>query len=288
MTRTVYLNGRFVAESDATVPIMDRGLLFADAVYEGMGILDGQITDYLAHADRLSRSLDELSIPELLGRDELWAALMKLVEMNAVDEGFLYLHITRGVAERDFVHDGSLLPQVFAFTQPHTHPGADSQPVPLAMVSAPDWRWARRDIKTPNLLAQVLAKQTAHEHGADEALLIGADGFVTEGGARSFFIVANGSILATPVSNDILHGVTRRAVLRIAEQQGVGVIRRRFTLDEVLEADEAFLTGASSYVEPVVEVDRHSIGSGDAGPTTLELRRLYIEHARSSFYRPRA
>ena len=285
MTRTVYINGAFVPEGEASVSIFDRGLLFSDAVYEGLGVLDGEIIDFLRHMRRLSRSLGELAIPEPMCQDELFRVLMELVQRNGIAEGFLYLHITRGVADRDYLYPADLQPTIFAFTQ-ESHGSADDAPHGLSVKSTPDLRWQRRDIKTSNLLGQVLAKRAADEAGADEALMIAADGYVTEGGATSFFIVKNKAIIARPVTNEILHGITRQSMLAVAKEEGLHIEERRITLDEAYAADEAFLTGASSYVEPVVEVDGRKIGPGKPGNITLKLRQEYLAAVRRSFYRP--
>lgn len=286
MERTVYLNGAFVSEADAKLPIFDRGLLFADAVYEGLGILDGQIIDFPRHMARLRRSLGQLAIAEPMTQDAFFAVLMELVARNGVREGFMYLHITRGTADRDYLYAADLVPNIFAFTQPQDHQGADDVPKALSLHSTPDLRWARRDIKTSNLLGQVLAKTAAHEAGADEALMIAPDGFITEGGATSFFIVTDGTIIARPVSNDILHGITRQSMLAVAEAENLAIETRKITLEEAYGADEAFLTGASSYVDPVGTIDGKRIGSGEPGPVTLQLRREYIRAARANVYRP--
>ena len=286
MDRTVYLNGEFVGETEAKLPIFDRGLLFSDAVYEGLGILDGQIIDFPRHMARLRRSLGELSIAEPMTQDGFFAVLMELVERNALNEGFLYLHITRGTADRDYLYPADLKPNIFAFTQPQTHQAADDAPKPISMHSTPDLRWVRRDIKTSNLLGQVLAKRAADEAGADEALMIAPDGFITEGGATSFFIIKDRTIVARPVSNDILHGITRQSMLAVAEAEGLAIETRKITLEEAYQADEAFITGASSYVDPVGKIDGNTIGTGEPGPLTLHLRQEYVRTARRTFYHP--
>jgi len=280
--RIVWLNGDFLPANAAQVSIFDRGLLFSDAVYEGMGILDGRMVDFAVHMARLRRSLGELSIPEPMDEAGFRSALDRLIAENGVAEGFLYLHITRGVADRDYLPPEGMTPTVFAFTQAHPVPLADRPPVPVALTSHPDLRWARRDIKTSNLLGQVLAKQAAAQAGSDEALMIDADGFVTEGGCTSFFIVAGRSIIARPVTNDILNGVTRRTMLAVAEREGYTIEHRRITLTEALAADEAFVTGASSYIEPVARIDGQRIGAGEApGPVTRHLRDEYLQQVRA-------
>jgi D-alanine transaminase len=284
MTRIVYLNGEFIDEAEAKVPIMDRGLLFADALYEGMGVLDGAIVDVRKHMARLRRSLAEIAMPEPHTEEEFLGILTELVRRNDVDEGFLYLHVTRGVAEREYVPAAGLTATVFGFTQSLHGAPADVEPTGLTMSSQPDLRWARRDIKTTNLLGQVLAKWGAAEAGADEALLVAPDGTVTEGGAVSFFPVVDGTVLVRPQSNDILPGITRSTLLEVLEAEGIPIDERTYTLDEALAANEAMITGASSYVEPIVAIDGHTIGGGGPGALTLRLRTAYLALVRSRLH----
>ena len=284
MTRIVCLNGEFVPEDEARIPIMDRGLLFADAIYEGMGVLDSGIVDVRKHLARLRRSLAEVGIPEPHTEEEFLGILMELVRRNDVDEGFLYLHVTRGVAERNYVPVAGLTPTVFGFTQPLQGAPADVEPTGLTMSSQPDLRWARRDVKTTNLLGQVLANWGASEAGADEALLVASDGTVTEGGAVSFFPVVGGALLVRPLSNDILPGVTRSTLLEVLEAEGIPIDERTYRLDEALAADEAMITGASSYVEPIVAIDGQAIGAGEPGALTLHLRTAYLALVRSRLH----
>jgi D-alanine transaminase len=286
MTRIVYLNGAFVPDHAASLPIFDRGLLFADAVYEGLGVLDGQIVDFRNHMARLRRSLGELSIPEPLDEAGFFEVLMRLVADNYIDEGFLYLHITRGTQERDYLYQTGLSPNVFAFTQGTHGQKADDAPRPVSLASTPDLRWVRRDIKTSNLLGQVLAKTAAASAGADEALMIAPDGTVTEGGCTSFFMVKGGEIYVRPLNHEILGGITRKTMLAVAAELGFSLVERPYRLDEALAADEAFLTGASSYVEPVGQIDGHKIGDGQAGPYTTRLRRAYLAAIRAGFQNP--
>lgn len=281
LNRIVYLNGEYIKAGQAKLSIFDRGLLFADAVYEGLGVLDGRIIDFKMHHGRLRRSLGELSIPEPLSADEIQSMLQRLITDNAFSEGFLYLHVTRGEADRDYVYADKLTPNVFAFAQPHEHPSASMKPTGSKLASHPDLRWKRRDIKTSNLLGQVIAKQNASDMGAEEALLYDKDGYITEGGATSFFIVKDREILVRPVTNDILHGITRQVMLRIAREEGLSIVTRKFSLDEAYDADEAFLTGASTYIEPVVAIDGHQIGTGIPGIVTLKLRDEYLKSVRS-------
>ena len=276
LDRIVYLNGEFLLARDAKVSIFDRGLLFADSVYEGLGVLDGRIIDFDMHMTRLRRSLRELSMPATMTDAEIYDVLSRLVRDNGFSEGFLYLHVTRGEADRDYVYTSDLKPTVFAFTQSTDKPRADAEPQGISMVSQQDLRWRRRDIKSTNLLGQVIAKQAAHDAGAYEALLVDDDGYVNEGGATSFFIVRDGTLFVRPVTNDILHGVTRQAMLKVAEQESLKIETRRFTLEEACAADEAFLTGSSTYIEPVIRIDGQTIGTGEPGPVTLKLRSEYL------------
>jgi len=283
MSRTVWLNGEFVPEDQAQVPIFDRGLLFADAVYEGLGVLDGHIIDFPHHMARLRRSLSELDIQVPMDEAAFKATLDQLIRHNNLDEGFLYLHITRGVHDRDYLYPDGLRPTVFAFTQPQHYGRADEPPKPVRMVTTPDLRWARRDIKTTNLLGQVLAKQVAREGGADEALMVDGEGYVTEGGAVSFFMVREGKIFARPLERDLLPGITRQTMLRVAEAQNVQIVADRYTPEDVYAADEAFVTGASSYVQPVSHVDDRQISSGGTGELTAILRAEYLKAVRAGF-----
>ena len=277
LDRIVYLNGEFIRGSEAKLSIFDRGLLFSDAVYEGFGVLDSHIIDIDVHLGRLTRSMAELNLTPPMDSAGFTDVLTALAEKNQMTTGFIYLHITRGEADRDYVYSSLLKANVFAFVQPDESDAAKQAPKGVKMATHPDLRWKRRDIKTSNLLGQVMAKQAADNAGAYEALMIDDQGFVTEGGATSFFIVSSKCIIARPVTNEILHGVTRRAMLAVAERQALTIETRRFTLDEVFSADEAYLTGASSYIQPVIEVDGQSIGNGQPGPVTLSLRAEYLK-----------
>ena len=282
MDRTVFLNGSFLPEGEAKLSIFDRGLLFADSVYEGFGILDSQLVDYEYHMDRLDRSLGELEMPWPMSRDELLDAMMHLIDVNGSREGFMYLQITRGERDRSYLYDGEYVPNVFAFTQKEKF-AADAPPEPVKLATTPDIRWARRDIKTTNLLGQVMAKQAAHRAGAYEALMIAPDGHVTEAGSSSFFFVKGRDLFVRPVSNDILHGITRQTMLRVAEKHQLRVREEVYTLEQALAADEAFITAASIYVLPVGRIDDADIGDGGVGPITAALRSAYLELARREF-----
>ena len=283
--RIVFLNGEFVAESNAKLSIFDRGLLFADAVYEGFGVIDRQIVDFEYHIHRLERSCGELAMVSPMDKDALFEMLMRLIAENDLVEGFLYLHVTRGEGDRSFFYNDSYKPNIFAFTQGAKFSTDDPAPA-VKVLTTPDLRWVRRDIKTTNLLAQVMAKQAAHEAGAYEAVMIDDNGFITEAGSSSFFFVKNQTLIVRPVSNEILHGITRQTMLRVASEQGMAVEERIYKLDEALAADEAFLTGASIYVLPISHIDDIAIGDGTPGVFTTALRAGFLKTARAEFYQP--
>ena len=283
--RIVFLNGKFVPETEASLPIFDRGLLFADAVYEGFGILDGQIVDFIYHMQRLEQSLTKIGIPITFTTESMFHDMMALVERNAVTNGFLYLHVTRGVGDRAFHYHDGYKPNIFAFTQGEKF-AADDMPPSITLHTAPDLRWARRDIKSTNLLAQVMVKHAAHKAGDYEALMIDQDGYVTEAGSSSFFFIKDNELLIRPVTNEILHGITRQTMLRVAQQMDLKFVERFYKLDEVLQADEALITASSIYVLPVSKIDDHVIADGQGGRFTIALRKAYLETARAEFYQP--
>ena len=281
MSRTVYVNGSFVPEADAKVSVFDRAFLFADGVYEVTAVLGGRPIDLDGHLARLDRSLGEMQIARPLTHEQLRALHAELIERNKVEEGVVYLEITRGVADRDFLYpDPEAVPAtVVAFTQSRPlldNPYAVSG---VKVITLPDLRWKRRDIKSISLLAQTMGKQEAKRRGAYEAWMV-EDGFVTEGTSSTAFIFdVNGCIRTQPLGHHILPGVTRRAVLRLAETGGLTIEERPFTVAEAVQAREAFLTAASAFVLPVVKIDGSPIGDGRPGPVAREFRRIYIEEA---------
>jgi D-alanine transaminase len=279
MSRIVFLNGSFLPIEEAKVPFMDRGFMFGDGVYEGIGMLDGRLIDNEAHLERLERSLGEIRIPNPYTRAEWTSIQEELARRNGMTEGFIYFQVTRGVAERDFFFPEDAKPTVAMFTQAKAIASAPAAQTGIAVATVPDLRWQRRDIKSINLLAQVLAKQAAKEAGAQEAWLV-EDGFVTEGGSSSAFIVTKrGSIVVRPLSNAILPGITRRSLLQLSAEAGIVLEERRFTVEEAYDAAEAFLTSASNFVLPIVSIDGRPIADGKPGPITKRLRELYLAMA---------
>ena len=282
MTRIVYLNGDYMPDHEAKISIFDRAVNFGDAIYDVAGVLDGKLIDFEHHMQRYFSSLQKLSIESPLEQDEILRAFRRLVELNHVTEGLVYMQVTRGVAERDFVWPQGIKPNIFMFTQAKQADENDAGRDGIRLATAPDIRWARRDIKSVNLLGQVLAKQAAHQAGAYEALLVDDDGYVTECGSTSFFMVRGNEILTRPLTNDILPGVTRRAIIALCANNDLKLNETRFTLQQALDADEAFISGASSYILPVIDIDGHELSGGKPGGLTRQLREIYLEHVRAS------
>lgn len=280
MSRIVYLNGSYVPEAEAKVSVFDRALLFGDGIYEVTAVLDGRLVDFEPHLVRLDRSLNEIGLAPPLGHDALRAVHQELIARNRIDEGIVYLQITRGAADRDFAYPENAAPNVIAFTQsrplianPHAETG-------VKVVTIPDLRWKRRDIKSTSMLAQTMGKQEAKLKGAYEAWMV-EDGVVTEGTSSSAFILDQAGVIRTqPLGYHILPGVTRRAVLRLVALEGLSLQERPFSVADALAAREAFMTAASAFVLPIVEIDGVKIGDGQPGPMARKFRALYIEEAR--------
>lgn len=280
MSRLVYVNGDFVAEEDAKISVFDRGFLFADAVYEVSTVLDGKLIDNNAHLRRLARSLNELSMAPPCTDEELTTAQQKLVELNGVNEGLLYLQVSRGVADRDFPYPKNARSSLVMFTQKKSILDNPKAETGLHIISVPDQRWKRRDIKTVGLLAPAMGKQAALDAGADDAWMV-EDGFITEGTSNNAYIVTSDKKIKTRhLGNEILAGITRNAVLKFARESNYDVVEEPFTLEDVAQASEAFITSASLFVMPVVRFDGNDIADGKPGPVTKELRKIYIATAK--------
>jgi D-alanine transaminase len=281
--RIVYVNGEYLPEDQAKVSVFDRGFLFADAVYEVTSVLGGRLIDFDAHAARLERSLRELGMATPCERTELLAIHHELLERNGIDDGLVYLQVTRGAADRDFTYPAEGTPQTMVlFTQ--SKPGLADSPAAargIEVISIPDRRWGRRDIKTVQLLYPSMGKMEARARGADDAWMV-EDGFVTEGTSNNAYIVLGDRIVTRQLGEEILHGITRAAVLRMAREAQMRVEERPFTLDEAREADEAFVTSASAFVMPVVRIDGHAVGDGTPGRVARRLREIYLEESRKA------
>jgi D-alanine transaminase len=279
MSRIVFVNGSFVPYEEASIPIMDRGFLFADGIYEVSAVLDGRLVDNAAHLARLDRSLGEIRIANPYSTAEWIGLEEEMVRRNNLREGLVYMQVTRGVSERDFAFPKDVTPTVVMFTQEKNMVAAPLARSGAKVITVPDLRWERRDIKSVALLAQVLAKQAAAEAGVAEAWMV-EDGFVTEGGSSTAFIITKDNRLVTrPLSHAILPGITRRSVMRLAKEADLTVEERLFSVQEAYDAAEAFFTSATSLVMPVVQIDDRTIGDGKPGPLAQRLRALYLEMA---------
>ena len=280
--RTVYVNGTYLPENEATVSIFDRGFLMADGVYEVTSVLGSKLIDFEGYAVRLQRSLDALDMANPISRDNLLEVHRELVRLNDIDEGMIYLQITRGApGDRDFAFpDPATTPcTIVLFTQ--SKPGLANNPAAkkgMKVISIEDIRWGRRDIKTVQLLYPSMGKMMAKKAGADDAWMV-EDGYVTEGTSNNAYIVKGNKIITRALSNDILHGITRAAVLRFAREAQMEVEERNFSIEEAKAADEAFITSASTFVMPVVEIDGVPLGDGVPGRVTPRLREIYLEES---------
>ncbi len=279
MTRIVYVNGEYVPEDEARVSVFDRGFLFADGVYEVTSVLGGKLIDFDGHATRLARSLAELEMENPVTAEELLGIHRELVTRNGIEEGLVYLQITRGAADRDFAYPEGAQPTIVLFTQSKPGLAAPTKAeAGIKVISIEDQRWGRRDIKTVQLLYPSMGKMAAKAAGADDAWMV-EDGAVTEGTSNNAYIVKGNTIITRHLSNDILHGITRAAVLRFAQEAQMKVEVRAFSIDEAQAADEAFITSASTFVMPVVSIDGAQIGGGSPGPIALRLREIYLEES---------
>lgn len=282
MPRIVYVNGAYQPEEEAKISIFDRGFLFGDAVYEVTAVLDGRLVDFEGHLARLDRSLGEIALPLPVPHEGLRELHETLIAENSVREGIVYLQISRGPAERDFSYPEPPIPTVVAFTQERSLRDNPLAETGVEVITIPDTRWKRRDIKSTSMLAQAMGKQKAKLQGAYEAWMV-EDGFVTEGTSSSAFILDANSVLRTqPLGPHILPGVTRRAILRLAQEDGLRVEERPFTVEDASSAREAFMTAASAFVLPIVKIDGKPVGDGTVGPVARAFRAHYITEARNT------
>lgn len=283
--RTVYVNGEYLPEDQAKVSIFDRGFLMADGVYEVTSVLDGKLIAFDGHAERLTRSMNELDMRAPATTGELLEIHRELVRLNDIKDGLIYLQVTRGSdGDRDFAFPDpeTTAPSLVLFTQ--SKPGLADNPAArdgIRVISIEDIRWGRRDIKTVQLLYPSMGKMMAKKAGVEDAWMV-EDGFVTEGTSNNAYIVKDGKIVTRETSSDILHGITRKAVLELAREAQMQVEERNFTIEEAQQADEAFVTSASAFVTPVIEIDGAKIGSGTPGKLAPRLREIYLEEMRKT------
>lgn len=277
-----YVNGQFLPLADARVSVLDRGFLFADGIYEVTAVIDGGLVDSASHLARLERSADAIGLTLPLSPAAIEAAQKELAVRNDLVEGLLYLQLTRGAdASRDFLPSADIAPTLVMFTQAKRFLDTPAVRTGIAVVTTPDLRWARRDIKSVGLLAQAMAKRIAADAGAQEAWMV-EDGFVTEGASSTAFLVTEEGIVTRPYSQAVLAGCTGAALTTLAEEQGLAVVHRPFTVAEALQAREAFITSASTLCQSVVRIDDQPIGNGAPGPIATRLRQLYIDFARKT------
>lgn len=282
MLRIAYVNGRYVDHADATVHIEDRGYQFADGVYEVCEVAQGFIIDMKRHLDRLNRSLGELKIAWPLHRSALEIIMAEVIRRNRVRNGLVYLQVTRGVAPRDHVFPAAGTPASLVVTAKRTNPTVSLARAEkgISIITMPENRWERVDIKSTGLLPNVLARQQAKEAGAYEAWFVDPDGIVKEGAATNAWILTKDGVLVTrPAESGILRGVTRTTIFDVAKKLGLTIEERGFTVDEATQAREAFITAATTVVMPVVEIDGRPVANGHPGSVALSLRRTLFEVA---------
>lgn len=275
MSRIAYVNGRYVPHRDAAVHVEDRGYQFADGVYEVCEVFGGRLVDETRHLDRLDRSLRELRIAAPMGRKALLTIMRETVARNRVRHGLVYLQVSRGVARRDHKFPDPATPPALVVTAKSIDPAAGERTAAagVSVITVPETRWARPDIKSVSLLPNVLAKQQAKEAGAGEAWFVDQDGTVLEGASTNAWIVTHdGRIVTRQADNRILRGVTRTGVVDLLGRRNLTLEERPFTVEEAKQAAEAFITSASSLVIPVVKIDGATVGDGKPGPTALALR----------------
>ena len=283
MDSIAYVNGSFVPLSEAKVSILDRGFLFADGIYEVSAVLGGKLVDNASHLARLERSVGEIALPLPESIERIIEIQKELISRNKLENGLVYIEVTRGADKgRDFAFPKGVKPTLIMFTSVKDIVNAESGRKGIAVITVPDIRWARRDIKSVALLAQVLAKQAAAEAGAGEAWMI-EDGKVTEGGSSSAFILTQDDVIVTRQNgSEILPGCTRKAVVKLAEERQLRVEERPFSVDEALKAKEAFITSASLFVQPVVSIDGKTVANGRPGPMAIRLREIYVDFAKAT------
>jgi D-alanine transaminase len=285
MSRIAYVNGRYVAQPDASVNIEDRGYQFGDGIYEVVHLYDGRFIDEDLHLARLERSLREIALPMPMPLASLRMVLREVARRNRVTEGLLYMQVTRGVARRDHAFPNKPIPPALVVTVKRIAPyPTNVDRWGAAAITMPDLRWARCDIKTVNLLPNCLARQAAREKGAIEAVLYDeATGMVTEGAATSFWIVDEaGTIRTRPLSDAILPGCTRAALMAELRDAGIAFEERAFSMAELRRAREAFITSATSFVKPITKIDGVPVGDGEVGSVVRKLFEIFARHVKGA------
>ena len=283
MSRISYVNGNYCEHKDSFVHIEDRGYQFADGVYEVFGVINKKIVDYDGHINRLLRSLKEVRMDSPINKSSYYFHIKRLIKINQIDDGLIYLQITRGVAERDFKFPKNAKPSLVMIAKGISQDTYDDTfKKGIKVKTVKDLRWKRVDIKTINLLAPVLAKQEATDHHCQEAWLIDDDGFITEGSSSTAWILKKNILYTTPLSNSILNGITRQSLIKGLKKNKLRLTEKKFNIIDIKEADEAFITSATQYVMPVVKVDRLKIGNGKVGKYACIFRKAYMEAVKLS------
>ena len=278
--RSVYLNGAFVPENEAKISVFDRGFMFADAIYEVTAVLQGKLVDFDLHLARLARSLAEMALALPINNAQLLAIHRELIERNQLHEGLVYMQVSRGAEDRNFLYPPAGTPlTVVVYTQAKVVLESPLAKRGMHIIGLPDLRWGRSDIKTTQLLYACMAKEQAKAQGADDAWLV-KDGFVTEGTSNNAFIITHdGAVVTRELSRALLPGITRGALIALVKEHDLRLEERAYSLEEAQNAAEAFITSSTSFVYPVVTIDGRAVGDGKPGVLTQRLRQLYIDHA---------
>jgi D-alanine transaminase len=280
--RQVYINGEFKKEDEAKVSVFDRGLLFSDSLYEVTTVINGKLIDFNNHMKRLDRSMTELKFKKLLNHEDILAFHRKLIELNNLKEGMIYLQVTRGVADRSFdMPKNEIKPTVLAFTQEKKIVDSESAKNGIKVMTLDDMRWKRCDIKTTQLLYASMAKTEATEKGFDDAWMI-RQGYITEGSSSNAWIIKGKIIMTKHSDNLILSGITRDAIFKCAKDLGYEVVTKNISLQDAQSAHEAFITSSTACVMPVVKINTNQIGDGKPGKFVTALRAEYIKQAVAS------
>jgi len=275
------VNGEFYSKKEASISVFDRGFLFSDSVYEVSAVLEGKLVDWKEHFARLIRSLSHLSLVNNFKEEDFYQIQKKLIKENELKEGLCYIQVTRGVAEREFnFAKKSLIPTVVIFTQEKQILNNPASKEGIKIITVPDDRWQRRDIKTTQLLAQSLAKTHAVQKGVDDSLLV-QGGFINEGSSSNAFIIKGGRIITPNLSSDILGGITRSSVIKFCQINNIKIKEQKINIDYLMNAQEVFLTSSTGFVIPVIEIDGRLVGNGLVGDMVKEIQRIYLEQIKA-------
>ena len=275
------MNGKFFSKKEASISVFDRGFLFSDSVYEVSAVIGGDLVDWQEHFARLIRSMDKLNLVNNFQAEDFYLIQKKLIKENELNEGLCYVQVTRGVAERDFNYaTNSLSPTVVIFTQEKLILSNPASKMGIKIITVPDDRWRRRDIKTTQLLAQSLAKTYAIQKGVDDSLLV-QDGIINEGSSSNAFIIRDGRIMTPSLSKAILGGITRSSLVKFCQMNNIEIREQKINIDDLMSSQEVFLTSATGFVLPVVEIDGRNVGNGLVGDMVKEIQRIYLDHIKA-------